>query len=133
MKHMQQIFLIACVVAAVEACTGQDKSEAVQAVAGERNNVAASEAQRESVSRTVTTPMGTGQILVKFREGTDAATIERIGREAGLRVIKVVSPPYLVLMSIADGSSVDDAMARLKAYPEVLYSEPNYTRSLKGD
>jgi hypothetical protein len=36
-------------------------------------------------------------------------------------------------MSIVDGSSVDDVMARLKAYPEVLYSEPNTTRSLKGD
>jgi hypothetical protein len=77
--------------------------------------------------------MAANQLLVKFRDGTDAATIERIGREAGLRVIKVVSPPYLFLMSIADGSSVDSAMARLKAYPEVLYAEPNYTRSLKGD
>jgi hypothetical protein len=77
--------------------------------------------------------MAANQLLVKFRDGTDAATIERIGREAGLRVIKVVSPPYLFLMSIADGSSVDSAMARLKAYPVVLYAEPNYTRSLKGD
>ena len=77
--------------------------------------------------------MAANQILVKFREGTDAATVERIGRGAGLQVIKVVSPPNLYLMAIADGSSVDEAMARLKAYPEVLYSEPNYTRSLKGD
>lgn len=73
------------------------------------------------------------QILVKFREGTDAAMIERIAREAGVQVLKLVSPPNLFLMLIVDGSSVDDAMARLKAYPEVLYSEPNYKRSLKGD
>jgi hypothetical protein len=77
--------------------------------------------------------MVTDQLLVKFREGTDASTIERIGREAGLKVLKAVSPPGLCLMSIVDGSSVDDAMTRLKAYPEVLYSEPNYTRSLKGN
>lgn len=77
--------------------------------------------------------MAADQMLVKFRDGTDAATVERIGGEAGLRLLKVVSAPNLFLMLIVDGSSVDDVRARLKAYPEVLYSEPNTTRSLKGD
>ena len=73
------------------------------------------------------------QVLVHFREGTDPSEIERIQGEAGVRILKAVSGKNLFLMKIMDGSSVEDAIRRLKAYPEVLYSEPNTTRSLKGD
>jgi hypothetical protein len=73
------------------------------------------------------------QVVVKFREGTDGQTIVHIQREVGLQMLKVISPPNLVLMRIEGGSSVEDVVSRLKAYPEVLYSEPNYKRSVKGN
>jgi hypothetical protein len=76
--------------------------------------------------------MAPDQVLVHFREGTDPREIERIQGEAGVRILKAVSGKNLFLMKVTDGSSVEDAIRRLKAYPEVLYSEPNYTRSLKG-
>ena len=74
-----------------------------------------------------------GQVLVRFREGTDPRAIERIQGEAGVRMLKAVSGNSLYLMKIVDGSSVEDAVRRLKIYPEILYAEPNYTRGLKGN
>lgn len=125
------LFLAFC--ATLAACTAQTPPESPRLSSAQEQSSQTEDVRIESTHATSSSAMAANQILVKFREGTDAATIERIGREAGLRVIKVVSPPNLFLMSIVEGSSVDDARARLKAYPEVLYSEPNPTRSLKGD
>ena len=73
------------------------------------------------------------QILVRFREGTDHSEIERIQGEARVLILKAVSGNNLFLMKVMDGSSVEDAIRRLKAYPEILYAEPNYGRNLKGN
>jgi hypothetical protein len=72
------------------------------------------------------------QILVRFREGTDRSEIEHIQVEAGVRILKAVSGNTLFLMKIMDGSSVEDAIRRLKGYPEILYAEPNYGRGIRG-
>jgi len=77
--------------------------------------------------------MMTDQVLVTFREGTAISTIERILREDGLEVLKVVSPPNLYMMRAGSGSALEDAIGRLKEYPEVLYAERNDVRALKGD
>jgi hypothetical protein len=73
------------------------------------------------------------QILVRFREGTDRSEIEHIQVEAGVRIIKAVFGNTLFLMKIMDGSSVEDAIRRLKGYPEILYAEPNYGRGIKDN
>jgi hypothetical protein len=130
---MRESGLVLAFCAALAACVAQAPPESPRPSSAPEQPLQTGEVRIESTRAPSPPAMAANQLLVKFRDGTDAATIERIGREAGLRVIKVVSPPYLFLMSIADGSSVDSAMARLKAYPEVLYAEPNYTRSLKGD
>lgn len=67
-----------------------------------------------------------GQILVKFRPGTNDQTIEAIQEALRLKTIKVVSSPNLYLMKILDGSSVERTMERLKDFQDVAYSEPNY-------
>ncbi len=67
-----------------------------------------------------------GEILIKFREGTDERTIEAIQRELHLETIRIVSRPNLYLMKILDGSSVERIMERLHDFQEVAYSEPNY-------
>jgi hypothetical protein len=74
-----------------------------------------------------------GQVLVKFRSGIGVAEVERIRSEAGLETLQVVSAPHLYLMKITDGSAVEDMLARLRKYPEIVYAEPNYVRSVKGD
>ena len=67
-----------------------------------------------------------GEILIKFKEGTDKQTIKAIQRELHLKTIKIVSRPNLYLMKILDGSPVETIMERLKDFQEVAYSEPNY-------
>jgi hypothetical protein len=70
-----------------------------------------------------------GQILVKFRDGTDTQAIEAIQRQLHLKTIKIVSRPNLYLMKILDGSSVERTVERLRNYEDVKYSEPNYVRT----
>jgi len=67
-----------------------------------------------------------GQILVKFKDGMDEHAIENIQRELSLKTIRVVHAPNLYLMKILNGSSVETIMERLKDFPEVAFSEPNY-------
>ena len=67
-----------------------------------------------------------GEILVKFKDGTDTQAIEAIQRELHLKTIREFSSPNLYLMKILDGSSVESIMERLQDFQEVAYSEPNY-------
>jgi hypothetical protein len=67
-----------------------------------------------------------GQILVKFKDGTDEQAIESIEKEVSLKTIRIVHAPNLYLMKILNGSSVETIMERLKDFPEVDFSEPNY-------
>jgi len=67
-----------------------------------------------------------GQILVKFKDGTDEQAIETIQRELSLKTIRVVHAPNLYLMKILNGSSVETIMKRLQDFLEVDFSEPNY-------
>ncbi len=72
-----------------------------------------------------------GQILVKFKQGTDDETIEAIQRELRLKTLKIVSRPNLYLMKILNGSSVESIMERLKDFQEVVYSEPNHVVTIQ--
>ena len=72
-----------------------------------------------------------GQILVKFKQGTDEQTIEAIQRELRLKTLKIVSRPNLYLMKILNGSSVESIMERLKDFQEVVYSEPNHVVTIQ--
>jgi Fervidolysin N-terminal prodomain len=47
-----------------------------------------------------------GEVLVKFRDGTDGGTIARIQREVHLETVRVISSPNLYLMKIVDRASV---------------------------
>lgn len=67
-----------------------------------------------------------GEILVKFKDGTDEKTIQAIQKQLHLETIRLVSKPNLYLMKILDGSSVERVMERLRNYKDVMYSEPNY-------
>jgi hypothetical protein len=67
-----------------------------------------------------------GQVFVKFKDGVDRQTIQTIKQALSLEKIRVVRRPDLLLMSIADGSSVEAVIERLRDFPEVSYAEPNY-------
>jgi Fervidolysin N-terminal prodomain len=72
-----------------------------------------------------------GEVLVKFRDGTDAGTIARIQREVHLETVRVVSSPNLFLMRIVDQTSVEETVQRLQMYDEVVLAEPNYVRRIQ--
>ena len=72
-----------------------------------------------------------GQVLVKFRDGTDAGTIARIQREVHLETVRVVSSPNLFLMRLVDQASVEETVRQLQMYNEVVLAEPNYVRRIQ--
>ena len=67
-----------------------------------------------------------GEILIKFKDGTDVQSIKTIQERLGLTTIKVVPKLNIYHMKIQNGSSVEEIMKRLQSFREVEYSEPNY-------
>ena len=67
-----------------------------------------------------------GEILIKFKDGTDVQSIKAIQKIISLRTIKVVPKLNIYRMKIQNGSSVEEVIKRLKGFREVEYSEPNY-------
>ena len=115
------------------ACTAPEPAESVRSSREGGYTSQSGNVNRMEESDKQAHEMAPGQLLVRFREGVDPSAIERIQVEAGVRILKAVSGNSLYLMKIVDGSSVENAVRRLKAYPEILHAEPNYTRGLKGN
>ena len=67
-----------------------------------------------------------GEILIKFKDGTDVESIRTIQETVGLTTIKVVPKLNIYRMKIKNGSSVEEVIKRLQSFREVEYSEPNY-------
>jgi hypothetical protein len=66
------------------------------------------------------------EILVKFKPGTDADTIESIREALNLVTMRKFLSPNLFLMKITDGTPVEAVIEALKTYEAVKYAEPNY-------
>jgi|GEM_PF-1038743 len=66
------------------------------------------------------------EVLVKFKPGTDAETIEHIRSALKLEAKRKFASPNLFLMKITDGSSVPSVIDQLKTFEAVKYAEPNY-------
>jgi hypothetical protein len=132
MKHLKGVLIVAVLLFTVCACGGQDSHNArgygeaqdMQAVNSDQRRMSTGDASRNTLG-------GRAEVLVRFKDEIDTTTIERIQRETGLRILKVVSPPRLYLMEITDGSEVEAMLERLKGYPEIVYAEPNRLRTLK--
>ena len=67
-----------------------------------------------------------GEILIKFKDGTDLQSIKTIQKRLCLTTIKVVPKLNIYRMKIENDSSVEEVMKRLQGFLEVEYSEPNY-------
>ena len=115
------------------ACTAPEPAEPVRSSHEQGYTSRSGNVNRMEESDKKAHEMASGQLLVRFREGVDPSAIERIQVEAGVRILKAMSGNSIYLMKIVDDSSVEDAVRRLRAYPEILYAEPNYTRGLKGN
>lgn len=69
-----------------------------------------------------------GEIIVKFKSGVSREAVERIAREHGLEIVKIVSPPQLYLFRITGKVSAGEVLREFNVLNEVEYAEPNYTR-----
>jgi len=134
MKWLIRIMIPIALLFMVAACASQEQPEAKETSEVRSMHAAGAGANRmPSDGATTGRPYVPGQILVRFRNGIEAQEVERIQAEAGLQILKVASAPDLYLMKIADGCAVEDMLVRLKKYPEIVYAEPNYVRTLKGN
>jgi hypothetical protein len=118
---------IVLLVVLAAACVGQGKEMGARGGNG-IENVGEKTGQWRGTERGGYAP---GEVLVKFREGTDEGTMARIQQEAHLETIRVVSTPNLYLMKIVDGTPVEEMVERLRRYGEVAYAEPNYVRRIQ--
>jgi len=74
-----------------------------------------------------------GEILVQFKPGVTREAVDRIAKEHGLKITRLVSPPVLYLLQTREAMSVKEAIQRLNKLTEVEYAEPNYTRTPSGN
>jgi hypothetical protein len=72
-----------------------------------------------------------GQVLVKFKEGTEEQIVEAIQAELHLQTIRIIPRPNLYLMKIQDGFSVQETIKRLQESKAVEYAEPNLIRTIQ--
>jgi hypothetical protein len=128
-KHLFFLLLVPIAVA----CSAPEKAEPVRLSSKAGFSAPDGNLQEMGRSDKPVQEMVPGQVLVRFREGTDPGDVQRIQEATGVRVLKAFSGESLFLMKIVDGSSVENAIRRLEAYPEILYAEPNYGRRLKDD
>jgi len=70
-----------------------------------------------------------GQILVKFRPGAAASAKADAHRRGGGRLLREIARTGVELVEIPAGAEAS-AIARYRNNPNVLYSEPNYLRSI---
>ena len=72
-----------------------------------------------------------GEILIKFKDGTDVAKIRAIQERFSLKTINIISEQNLYRMKIQNGSSVEEVVKGLTSFREVEYSEPSYIVKFK--
>ena len=71
----------------------------------------------------------TGEIVVKFRPGTNANAKADAHRAAGGRQLNEIARTGLQRVAVQAGDEAA-AVARYRRNPNVLYAEPNYIRSI---
>ncbi|HVO83140.1 MAG TPA: hypothetical protein VMU60_01825 [Syntrophobacteria bacterium] len=126
MFSANRMFQIASLLALLLACTGQGNGTG-RGGDGESPTVD----RKIGVTAAGERRYAPGEVLVRFREGTDAETIARIQREVHLETVRKVSGPNLYLMKIVDQTSVEETVRRLQRYEEVVLAEPNYVRRIQ--
>jgi len=66
------------------------------------------------------------QLVVMFQPGTTAAQRALIARQAGGQIVQYYDKVNTALVQLSTGSSVQAAINRWKAFPEVRFAEPNF-------
>ena len=73
-----------------------------------------------------------GELLVKFKAGTPEEGKKRVHKKHGAEKLKEFSKLRLHHLKLKKGMSVEDAVKRYQADPEVEYAEPNFRYSIQA-
>jgi serine protease len=75
-----------------------------------------------------------GEVIVKFREGTSSATAQAAIEQSGGRAARYSRYASHMLVTLDAGTTVPEALGQLRAMPGVAYAEPNrVARALGGE
>lgn len=66
-----------------------------------------------------------GEAIVQFRTDTSKARIHEIVAAAGAMIVRDLGAPSTYLVRITSERPIDELLARLRGYSEVLHAEPN--------
>ena len=72
-----------------------------------------------------------GELLIKFKEGVTEDKALSVISEKGASVIKLDGKTNLYNIKLRKAQSVEEALKDFMSIPEVLYTEPNYTFSIR--
>jgi hypothetical protein len=126
-RFIMSIFFIGAIVAT--ACSMAKKRPNAEASEASRPlNLGKTQGAGEEIAGAEGKDYKSGEVLVKFKAHISKGEIDKIARNAGLEVMKVVQPPNLILFKIMGSSTVGDVIKSLKMVEEIEYAEPNYTR-----
>lgn len=67
-----------------------------------------------------------GEVLVRYKAGTDADTVSRSTSAMGGRALQTFDQGRMRHLALPDDLSVEDAVAAFQADPDVEFAEPNY-------
>jgi hypothetical protein len=70
------------------------------------------------------------EVLVKFKEGTEAQTIQAIQGALHLQTIRIIPGANLYLMKIQNGLSMEETIKRLQKSQAVEHAEANLVRTI---
>ena len=66
-----------------------------------------------------------GEVIVKLKSEVKKQGIQKL-QSAGFHPLRLISKRNIYLMRIPEGLSVEEAIKRLRGFPEIEYAEPNY-------
>lgn len=67
-----------------------------------------------------------GRMLVRFQSNVAQAQVPTLAQDLGIQSVRQFRIVPVHLMEIADGESLADKLAVVRAHPDVLYAEPDY-------
>ncbi|HWO23708.1 MAG TPA: S8 family serine peptidase, partial [Kofleriaceae bacterium] len=78
-------------------------------------------------------PSKQGEILVRFKSGTASSRAAAVHATHSAQVLREFhAPSDLQLVQVAQGVTIEDAIAAYQSDPEVVYAEPNYIYELNA-
>ncbi len=88
---------------------------------------AAAESRQPSAPQPTATPYASGELVVRYEQGTSKTDRSAIRQELGATIESAPGIRGIEVLDLADGMAVEGAIDAAENLPNVLYAEPNYS------